>query len=82
MMHADKHWDTVRRAAEAAGVPEKEAGDGPMRRLHVEMYDVAKTAAECRAVRDRALKEVTRQAALPKPLTFEERLAALEAKQR
>ena len=82
MIYADKYWHTVRLAADAAGGQEKEPGEGPMRTLHRRMYDEAKTAAECRVVRDKALREVARQAALPKPLTLEERLAALEAERR
>ncbi len=81
-MIQDEHWDKVRRAALAAGIPEKEDGPGPMREFHRQMYDEAKTAAECRAVRDAALKEVARIAAEPKPLTLEERITILEAKRR
>lgn len=77
--YKDQHWHTVRLAAQAAGIPEKEEGAGRMRELHRRMYDEAKTAAECRAVRDEALAMVDVIADEPKLLTIEERLDAQDA---
>ena len=79
-MIQDEHWDKVRRAALAAGIREKEGGPGPMREFHRQMYDEAKTAAECLAVQDAALKEVARIAAEPKLLTLDERMTVLESR--
>ena len=78
--YKDECWHAVRRAAQAKNQPDKEPGDGPLRRLKAELYDVAKTKAECNDVQRRALVEIDRLYAIPVPLTQAEEITELRAR--
>ena len=66
-------WE-VDTATRAAGLERKAGG---LRDLHVQMRDVAKTERRCIEIRDEALVEITRLAAIPKEPTMEEQIATM-----
>ncbi len=71
----DSIWREVDIAALNVSLNRKAGG---LRDLYISLYDEATTERECSEIREQALVEIDRLAAIPKEPTVEERLVAMQ----